>query len=31
MCYLTKDTGGTAYTVNYAQKHGLSVINLAEK
>lgn len=31
MCYLTKDTGGTAYTVNYAQKHGLSVVNLAKK
>ncbi|RKJ80324.1 DUF1273 family protein [Butyricicoccus sp. 1XD8-22] len=31
LCYLTKNTGGTAYTVNYAQKHRLSVINLAEK
>ena len=29
ICYLTQDTGGTAYTVRYARKRGLSVINLA--
>ena len=31
ICYLTQDTGGTAYTVKYARKQGLSIINLAEK
>ena len=31
ICYLTQDTGGTAYTVKYARKQGLSVINLAEE
>ena len=30
ICYLTKSTGGTAYTVNYARRMGLRVINLAE-
>ena len=30
ICYLIKDTGGTAYTVKYARKQGLSIINLAE-
>ena len=30
VCYLTQDKGGTAYTVNYAKKQGLEVINLAE-
>lgn len=29
VCYLTEDTGGTAYTVDYARKHGLTVINVA--
>jgi len=29
ICYQTKDTGGTAYTVNYARKCGLRIINLA--
>lgn len=29
ICYLTKEDGGTAYTVNYAKEHGLEVINLA--
>lgn len=29
ICYLNKDSGGTAYTVDYALKHGLSVINIA--
>ena len=31
ICYLTRDTGGTAYTVKYAREQGLSVINLAEE
>ena len=30
VCYLTKTTGGTAYTVDYARKKGLSVINLPD-
>ena len=30
VCYLTKSTGGTAYTVNYARRMGLRVINIAE-
>ena len=30
ICYLTKDTGGTAYTVRYARKQGLSVTNLVK-
>lgn len=30
VCYLTKDSGGTAYTVQYAEKHGLKVINIAQ-
>lgn len=30
ICYLTEDTGGTAYTVNYAQKKGLKIINIAK-
>ncbi len=29
ICYKTKDSGGTAYTVNYAKKHGLDVVNIA--
>ncbi len=29
ICYLTKSTGGTAYTVNFARTHGLRIINLA--
>lgn len=28
VCYLTKNNGGTAYTVEYAKKHGLMVINI---
>ena len=31
ICYLTKSTGGTAYTVDYAKKRGLIIINLAEE
>ena len=29
VCYLNKESGGTAYTVDYAEKQGLEVINLA--
>ena len=29
ICYLTKPTGGTAYTVNYAKKKGLEIVNTA--
>ena len=29
ICYLTRSTGGTAYTVDYARKKGLHVINIA--
>ena len=29
ICYLTEQSGGTAYTVNYARDHGLKVINTA--
>lgn len=31
ICYLGKSTGGTAYTVDYARKCGLKIINLAEE
>lgn len=31
VCYLEKDTGGTAYTVRYAKSKGLRIINLAKK
>ncbi len=31
ICYLTESTGGTAYTVKYAQSQNLTVINIAEK
>ncbi len=30
IAYLTEDSGGTAYTVNYARSKGLRIINLAE-
>ena len=30
ICYMEKDSGGTAYTVSYALDSGLSVYNLAE-
>ena len=30
VCYLTESTGGTAYTVDYARKNKLTVINLGE-
>ena len=29
VCYLTKGSGGTAYTVQYAKEHGLEIINIA--
>lgn len=29
ICYLNRSTGGTAYTVDYARKKGLHVINIA--
>lgn len=29
VCYLTRDSGGTAYTVQYAEKQGLEIINIA--
>ena len=28
ICYMEKQSGGTAYTVNYAEKSGLEIINL---
>lgn len=31
VCYLTEDTGGTAYTVRYASAKGLFIVNVAEK
>lgn len=31
ICYLTKESGGTAYTVDYALKQGLKVINIADE
>lgn len=31
ICYLTKETGGTAYTVNYAKNKMLTIYNVAEK
>ena len=30
ICYLNRSTGGTAYTVDYAHKCGLQLINIAE-
>ena len=29
VCYLTKNRGGTAYTVGCAERHGLKIINIA--
>jgi uncharacterized phage-like protein YoqJ len=31
ICYLTNDSGGTKYTVDYALSRGLEVVNLAKK
>jgi uncharacterized phage-like protein YoqJ len=30
VCYLTEDTGGTAYTVKYAAAKGIRIVNVAE-
>lgn len=30
VCYMTRASGGTAYTVYYARRRGLEIINLAE-
>ena len=30
VCYLTKGSGGTAYTVRYAKTEGLEIINIAQ-
>lgn len=30
ICYLEKNTGGTAYTVNYAKRSGIKIINLID-
>ena len=30
ICYLTQSAGGTAYTVAYAKRRGLAVLNLAD-
>ncbi len=31
VCYMTKASGGTAYTVDYAKRQGLEIINLAKQ
>lgn len=31
ICYLTRHFGGTAYTVEYAKRKGLEIINLADE
>ena len=31
ICYLNKQTGGTAYTVKYANENHLNIINIAEQ
>ncbi len=31
ICYLTEETGGTAYTVEYAKRKALRIINIAEQ
>ena len=30
ICYLVSQTGGTAHTVDYARKHNLNIINIAD-
>lgn len=30
ICYLTANKGGTFYTVEYAKKHGLTIMNIAD-
>lgn len=31
ICYLTQKSGGTFYTVNYAKKKNLTILNIADK
>lgn len=31
ICYLTKSTGGTAYTVDYGHKNKITIINLGDR
>lgn len=31
ICYLTKQNGGTVYTVKYAKEKGFAVVNIAEQ
>lgn len=31
ICYLTRQTGGTAYTVRYAESKGVTVLNLSKQ
>ena len=31
ICYLTEQSGGTKYTVDYATENGITVVNLAKK
>ena len=31
LCYLNKNKGGTAFTVEYAKKQGVQIINIAEQ
>lgn len=31
ICYLTEQTGGTKYTVDYATTNGITIVNLAKK
>ena len=31
VCYLTQESGGTAYTVRYAEQKGLEIINCADR
>ena len=30
VCYLNRDSGGTAYTVRYAKEKGLEIVNLVQ-
>ena len=30
VCYLNRESGGTAYTVSYAKKRGLKIVNIAQ-
>lgn len=31
ICYLTQNSGGTVYTVNYAEKNSLTILNIANQ